>query len=83
MMKIPWGESVVVVLVIFGCRPKGTPVDSGRGWCWHHSALFSEQAMKALVAEYGEPGGAAAELREMTRLNLGTKLRGQAGAIGL
>jgi hypothetical protein len=37
--------------------------------------LHKLKAMRALVAEYGEPGGAVAELREMTRLDLASKFR--------
>jgi hypothetical protein len=40
--------------------------------------LHNMKAMKALVAEYGEAGGAVAELREMTRLDLASKLRDKA-----
>jgi AcrR family transcriptional regulator len=40
--------------------------------------LHNMKAMKALVAEYGEAGGAVAELRDMTRLYLASKLRGKA-----
>jgi hypothetical protein len=40
--------------------------------------LHNMKAMRALVAEYGEAGGAVAELREMTRLDLASKLRDKA-----
>ena len=40
--------------------------------------LHNMKAMKALVAEYGEAGGAVAELRDMTRLYLASKLRRKA-----
>lgn len=38
--------------------------------------LHNMKAMKAMVAEYGEAGGAVAELREMTRVYLASRLRG-------
>jgi AcrR family transcriptional regulator len=40
--------------------------------------LQNMKAMKALVAEYGKASGAVAELREMTRLYLASKLQGKA-----
>jgi AcrR family transcriptional regulator len=40
--------------------------------------LQNMKAMKALVVEHGEASGAVAELRDMTRLYLATKLRGNA-----
>jgi AcrR family transcriptional regulator len=50
------------------------------GTARHMAAVLLQnmKAMKALVAEYGKASGAVAELREMTRLYLASKLQGKA-----
>jgi AcrR family transcriptional regulator len=57
-------------------KSPGLPPETAR----HMAAvlLHNMKAMKTLVAEYGEAGGAVAELRDMTRLYLASKLQGQA-----
>jgi hypothetical protein len=49
-----------------------------RETAWHMAAVLLQnmKAMKALIAEYGDASGAVAELRDMTRLYLTSKLQG-------
>jgi hypothetical protein len=44
--------------------------------------LHNMKAMKALAAEYRHASSPVAELRDMTRLYLASKLRGKGRAIG-
>jgi AcrR family transcriptional regulator len=57
-------------------KSPGLPPEAAR----HMAAVLMHnmKAMKALVTEYGEASGAVAELRDMTRLYLASKLRGKA-----
>jgi AcrR family transcriptional regulator len=57
-------------------KSPGLPPQTAR----HMAAVLLQnmKAMKALVAEHGEAGGAVAELRDMTRLYLANKLQGTA-----
>jgi AcrR family transcriptional regulator len=57
-------------------KSPGLPPETAR----HMAAVLLQniKAMKTLVAEHGETSGAVAELRDMTRLYLASKLQGKA-----